>query len=122
MSESADGGGDGNGGGPLGTLRAGGGLVRRYWPVLLAVAVLVLAPTVPWVLVADVHRSVPWDPVDTDRSGAAVMDDVTDQLREVDHRRVSRVYLLENGTRTPYATYETVREFSRYQYVATLVR
>lgn len=111
-----------NGDGPLGTLRAAGGLLRRYWPVLLAVAVLVLAPTVPWVLVADVHRSVPWDPVDTDRPGPAVMDDVREQLREVDHRRVSRVYLLENGSRTRYATYETVREFSRYQYVATLVR
>jgi len=115
-------GGGANDSGALGALRAAGGLLRRYWPVLLAVAVLVLAPTVPWVLVADVHRSVPWDPVDTDRSGPVVMEDVTDQLREVDHRRVSRVYLLENGTRTPYATYETVREFSRYQYVATLVR
>ena len=103
-------------------LRAGAGLLRDHWAVLLAIAVLVLAPAVPWVLVADVHRSVPWDPVDTDRSGPAVMDDVTDQLREVDHRQVSRVYLLDNGTRSRYATYETVREFSRYQYAANFVR
>jgi len=114
--------GGGPDGGPLESLRAGAGVLRDYWPVLLAVAVLVLVPAAPWVLVGDVHRSVPWDPVDTDRSGPAVMNDVTDQLREVDHRRVSQVYLLGNGTQTRYATYETVREFSRYQYVATLVR
>ena len=122
MSDDRDPEGGGDDGGVLRRLRAAAGLVRSHWPVLLAVAALVLAPTVPWVLVADVHRSVPWDPVDTDRSGPPVMDDVTEQLREVDHRRVSRVYLLANGTRMRYATYETVREFSRYQYVATLVR
>lgn len=122
MSGDAGGGDERRGNGPLKPLRVGAGFLRRYWPVLAAVAVLALAPTVPWVLVADIHRSVPWDPVDTDRAGPAVMDDVTDQLRAVDHRQVSRVFLLENGTRTRYATYETVREFSRYQYVATFVR
>jgi hypothetical protein len=103
-------------------LRTVAGAVRRHWFALLGVALLVAAPAVPWVLVADVHRSVAWDPVDTDRAGPEVMADVTDQLREVDHRRVSRAYLLANGSRERYATFETVREFSRYQYAATFVR
>jgi hypothetical protein len=96
--------------------------LRRHWMALLGVALLVLAPLTPWILVADVHSAPAWTPVDTDRPAPAVMDEVTDQLREVDHRRVSRAYLVDNGTQTPYATYEVVREFSSYQFVANYVR
>lgn len=118
MSRGRAGSGDGEPGIAMEVL----GRVRRHWAALVVVGLLVAVPAVPWVLVADIHGPAAWEPVDTDRPAPAVMAEVTGELREVDHRRVSQVYLLEGDNRTHYATYEVAKDYSNYQYAANLVR
>jgi len=95
---------------------------RRVWATLLVVGLLVAVPAAPYVLVEDVHGPVAWEPVETEQPAPAVMAGVTDRLSEVDHRRVSTVTLVENGSERRYAVYEEAKDFSNYEYAATYVR
>lgn len=99
-----------------------GRFLRRRWPHLTAVTLVVLSAVVPWVLVADVHSAPGWDPIDTDRPPDEVMETVGDQLLRVDHRRITRVTVVQNGTRVPHGILEEGREYSHYQYVASYQR
>ena len=91
---------------------------RRTVAVAALVVVALLVAGVSSVRIADTHAEPAWSALETDRQPDALVTAVQDQLHRVDHRTVTRVWRVENGTRELRLINEEAYDFSDAQYVA----
>jgi len=91
---------------------------RRIVAVLAIVVVAVLVTGVAAVRIADSHAEPAWSAIETEQAPEELVAAVQDQLHRVDHRTVTRVWRVENGTRELRLLNEEAYDFSDAQYIA----
>ena len=91
---------------------------RRTLAVAALLVVALLVAGVSYVRIADSHAEPSWSALETDRQPEALLAAVQDQLHRVDHRTVTRIWRVDNGSRELRLITEEAYDFSDAQYVA----